>query len=209
MSNLPVFEIAEKSVFSKDWTEILSYQPDPNKTVLVQEIVVSYQVEQKPIIGTKEIEAADTAIALASESIPIEWVEVISETGNTGNVLVGDKNVSLTSGRVLPRTTVSSLQGLTLDGNLDLKDIYIVANNVGDGVRYIALPRVYPHLRIKFAGAFEIKDLTLRHETTKFGFGRAFTMLDKVDKEIRIFGHSDGTYTVNFTVYMTGIEQTI
>lgn len=82
--------------------------------------------------GQKNI-TAGTAIALSDTSVSIQGVVIIANSGNTGNVFVGDSGVDSSNGAIVPPGAA-----LPLDID-DLSKVFVDGENTDDGVSFLAV----------------------------------------------------------------------
>ncbi len=92
---------------------------------------------ESPVVmsGEKTVTTAGTAVALHS-SRRVKALTVIAKSSNTGRVYVGGADVSSATNEGLGPGETISFEAVTW---LDLADIYIDADNNGEGVDFYAV----------------------------------------------------------------------
>lgn len=96
---------------------------------------------------TITVTTAGAAVQVSSTPRPFVWAIFHNTPGNTGDVYIGDSNVSASNGLSLQRITGSSnhMDEITISGKsfaedppLDLKDFWVDAATNGDTVEILA-----------------------------------------------------------------------
>jgi hypothetical protein len=96
---------------------------------------------------TITVSTAGSAVQVSTTPRPFVWALFHIHPGNSGNIYIGDINVSSTNGFSLQKLTanVAHLDNIILDGKrfaedppLDLKDFYVDAATSGDQVEVLA-----------------------------------------------------------------------
>lgn len=96
---------------------------------------------------TITVSTAGSAVQVSTTPRPFVWALFHIPPGNTGDIYIGDTNVSATSGFSLQKLTanVTHLDNIILDGKrfaedppLDLKDFYVDAATSGDKIEVLA-----------------------------------------------------------------------
>jgi hypothetical protein len=96
---------------------------------------------------TITVSTAGSAVQVSTTPRPFVWALFHIPPGNTGDIYIGDINVSSTNGFSLQKLTanVTHLDNIVLDGKrfaedppLDLKDFYVDAVTSGDKVEVLA-----------------------------------------------------------------------
>jgi hypothetical protein len=85
--------------------------------------------------GSKTVSSAGTAVALVASATPCSSFIIRAMENNAGAVYLGDSTVSSSNGKVEPRASIA-FGGDQNTGVVDLLNIYVDADNAGDGVDF-------------------------------------------------------------------------
>lgn len=89
----------------------------------------------QPLIGTTDIPAAGTAVQILASGVQVFAVYFIAREGNTGNIYVGDSDVSATNGvELAPGASVFMSNDRE---SFQPQDWYADAATNGDDIDYI------------------------------------------------------------------------
>jgi len=93
--------------------------------------------------GLKAVAAAGTAERLTATDIEAEWLRIQANSGNTGDMVVGDSTVVAAAGtrRGLLLSKSTTVLGPFIPGPINLYDIWIDSLNNGDECNFIYLER--------------------------------------------------------------------
>ena len=91
-----------------------------------------------PLAGEKDVETANTPVALSTTSLIVAKLNIKAKRDNAGYVAVGDNSINANEGSEKGYPLEAEEPMPTLE-HVDLAEVYVTSPNIGDGITYTAI----------------------------------------------------------------------